>query len=233
MFYYIPRSSFVPPTADDINKSQVVISTLATSLLLHRLGLSGIFTHIFIDEAGQAVESEAVMPLTVANECTCVVLAGDHMQMSPKVYSHEAKVQRLHQSLLERLYRHYDNFYQRQDLRPLTILMRMNYRSRLEILRFIAAIFYGGPDVLVPMSDQATAEGVVPLTFYTAQGREVQDSDSTSYYNIAEMVEVADRIEELYVNWPVEWGPRRADQIGVVTPYADQVTTSIKKFSCS
>ena len=56
------------------------------------------------------------------------------------------------------------------------------------------------------------------------QGREVQDGDSTSYYNSAEVQEVVDRVEELYDMWPHrEWGERRAEHIAVVTPYFDQV----------
>lgn len=42
--------------------------------------------------------------------------------------------------------------------------------------------------------------------------------------NHAEVEEVVVRVEELYMNWPVaEWGPRRAEEIAVVTPYFDQV----------
>ena len=63
----------------------------------------------------------------------------------------------------------------------------------------------------------------MPLTFYTAQGQEVLDGDSTSYYNIAEVEEIVDRVDELFKHWPEEWGERKAELIGVVTPYADQV----------
>lgn len=56
------------------------------------------------------------------------------------------------------------------------------------------------------------------------QGHEVQQSDSTSYYNAAEVQEVTDRVEELFDSWPLaEWGERRAEYIAVVTPYFDQV----------
>lgn len=41
----------------------------------------GFFTHIFIDEAAQALECETLIPLSLANEDTCIVLAGDHMQV--------------------------------------------------------------------------------------------------------------------------------------------------------
>ena len=187
------------------------------------MGLAGQFTHIFIDEAGQALETELIMPLTLASEQTCIVLAGDHMQMSPHVYSVEARRQGFHRSLLERLYRHYENYARHLDITsPLNVLLSVNYRSKMEILRFISAIFYGSPDALKSRSNIPNTR-FVPLTFYAAQGREVQDSDSTSYYNMAEIEEVVDRVEELYEDWPSEWGPRKANSIGIVTPYFDQV----------
>lgn len=42
---------------------------------------TGYFTHILLDEAAQAIECEAIMPLALANEKTRIVLAGDHMQV--------------------------------------------------------------------------------------------------------------------------------------------------------
>ena len=39
------------------------------------------FTHIFIDEAAQSLESETLIPLSVANEKTRIIFAGDHMQV--------------------------------------------------------------------------------------------------------------------------------------------------------
>lgn len=49
--------------------------------LIFLLIFVGFFTHILIDEAAQAMECEAVMPLSLANENTRIVLAGDHMQV--------------------------------------------------------------------------------------------------------------------------------------------------------
>lgn len=43
---------------------------------------AGHFSHILLDEAAQAMECEAIMPLALANEDTRIVLAGDHMQVS-------------------------------------------------------------------------------------------------------------------------------------------------------
>lgn len=46
--------------------------------------ISGMFTHILIDEAAQAMECEALTPLALAKADTRLVLAGDYMQLSPE-----------------------------------------------------------------------------------------------------------------------------------------------------
>ena len=55
--------------------------------------------------------------------------------------------------------------------RPLKLLLKLNYRSKMEILRFISAISYGGPEELIARSEQMDAPSIVPLTFYVAQVR--------------------------------------------------------------
>ncbi len=59
-----------------IDYFQIVITTLSTSLQLCHLDLKGHFTHIFLDEAAQAFECETIMPLSLATENTCIVMAG-------------------------------------------------------------------------------------------------------------------------------------------------------------
>ena len=59
-------------------KPQVIVSTLGLSHYLKRIrGL----THIFIDEAAQTRETEAIIPLQHAEPTTRIVLAGDHCQV--------------------------------------------------------------------------------------------------------------------------------------------------------
>lgn len=43
--------------------------------------LVGLFTHILLDEAAQAMECETIMPFALASKSTRIVLAGDHMQV--------------------------------------------------------------------------------------------------------------------------------------------------------
>ena len=144
-------------------------------------------------------------------------------QVTAKVYSAEARRQKFNMSILERLFRHYDNYEKHAKLsRPLHILLTKNYRTKKEILRYLSASFYGGPDVLLSRSVVPEVR-MSPLMFYTAVGREVQDETSTSFYNIAEAEEVAERVKDLFDNWPSEWGPRKAESIAVVTCYNDQV----------
>lgn len=220
------KTAFEFPTHEDITKHNIVIVTLSTSLLLAELGLQDYFTHIFVDEAAQTLEAEAIMPLTLASKNTCVVLAGDHQQISPKVYSPEACDQKFDMCLLERLFQYYDSFSHKIDpAKPLNILLRINYRTKMEILRFISAIFYGGPDKLESKANLPSVLEITPLMFYAVQGMEIQDSDSISFYNMSEVQEVVERVYELYSRWPAEWGERNPQTIGVVTPYYDQVRT--------
>ena len=58
------------------------------------LGLpSGHFTHIFVDEAGQALEPEVMIPLGfgAGNSDVQIVLAGDPKQLGPILMSKRAE----------------------------------------------------------------------------------------------------------------------------------------------
>ena len=91
------KQTIMLPLREDILSHHIVITTLSTSLNLSQIrDLKGFFSHLFIDEAAQALECEAIMPLSLATDTTCVVLAGDHMQLFPKIYSQEAKLQMFH-----------------------------------------------------------------------------------------------------------------------------------------
>ena len=70
----------------DHNRSKsfrLVVTTNETALrLMDNVNLDpGYFTHIFIDEAAQCIEPEALMPLLLAGPNTKVILAGDHLQV--------------------------------------------------------------------------------------------------------------------------------------------------------
>lgn len=103
------KQSFLAPTKENIHNSQIVVVTLVGSLVLSSIGVKpGAFTHIFIDEAAQVEECQTIMPLSLADEKTCVVLAGDHMQMGQKIYCREAREKKFDRSIVERLISYYD-----------------------------------------------------------------------------------------------------------------------------
>ncbi|XP_058833823.1 probable helicase with zinc finger domain [Topomyia yanbarensis] len=208
--------NFRRPTVEDILKYRIVVVTLNISMELASLELpKGHFTHIFLDEAAQAMECEAIMPLALATEKTRIVLAGDHMQMSPELFSNFAKERKLHISLLERLYDHYPNDF------PCKILLCENYRAHEAIIKFTSELFY--EQKLIASGKQPRHEKFYPLTFFTTRGEDVQDKNSTAFYNNSEVYEVVERVCELRKKWPSSWGKINDQSIGIMTPYADQV----------
>ncbi|XP_063925906.1 probable helicase with zinc finger domain isoform X1 [Zophobas morio] len=207
---------FQLPTFADIDRHKIVVVTLSTSVYLSAMGLPpGIFTHILLDEAAQALECETITPLALATENSRIVLAGDHMQLGPDIFSKFAKDRNLHISLLERLYDHYPPQF------PCKILLCENYRAHETIIQFTSESFYD--QKLVSSSKQPKHFRFYPLTFFTTRGEDVQDKNSTAFYNNSEVYEVVERVAELKRNWPTEWGEVNEQSIGVVTPYADQV----------
>lgn len=161
------------------------------------------------------MECEAIMPLALASENTRIVLAGDHMQMSPEIFSNFAKERRLHISLLERLYDHYPSDF------PCKILLCENYRAHEAIIKYTSELFYD--QKLVASGRIPKHEKFYPLTFFTTRGEDVQDKNSTTFYNNAEVYEVVERVCELRKKWPSAWGKINDQSIGIMTPYADQV----------
>lgn len=207
---------FRRPAKEDLLKYRIVVVTLNISMELASLDLpKGYFTHIFLDEAAQAMECEAIMPLALADTNTRVVLAGDHMQMSPELFSPFAKDRRLHVSLLERLYDHYPVDF------PCKILLCENYRAHEAIIKFTSELFYD--QKLIASGKQPRHDKFYPLTFFTTRGEDVQDKNSTAFYNNSEVYEVVERVQDLRKQWPYSWGKISDQSIGIMTPYADQV----------
>lgn len=172
----------------------------------------------------QANECEAIIPLCLASESTSVILAGDHLQMVQRFYSIEARALGFGRSLTERL----DNLYHAtQDTggsRPV-VRLRVNYRNHSRITEFLSSTLYGNK--LISSSGQESEPcGLPPMNFYSVFGREVQDSNSTSLYNMLEVDEVVQRVKELCGCWPtLQWGSRDDKGVLVTAAYSDQVNS--------
>ncbi|XP_045616313.1 probable helicase with zinc finger domain isoform X2 [Procambarus clarkii] len=208
---------FVMPSEEEILSHRVIVATLNTSRYIASLKLEkGVFSHILIDEAAQAMECEALTPLALAKADTRLVLAGDYMQLSPEVFSKFCEERGLGTSLLERLY----DLYAADS--PCKIMLVENYRSHSAIIKYTSDLFYDGR--LVASGRQTAHPKFHPLTFFTARGEDFQDPNSTAFHNNSEVYEVCEQVGEIINHWPKrEWGPVGEGSIGVVTPYADQM----------
>jgi helicase MOV-10 len=94
----------VPPVAE-LKKYKVVVSTCISASVPHSIGVpAGHFSHVFIDEAGQACEPEALIAIkTMANDRTNLILSGDPKQLGPIIRSDVALEFNFGVSLLDRL----------------------------------------------------------------------------------------------------------------------------------
>ncbi|XP_020604461.1 helicase with zinc finger domain 2-like isoform X3 [Orbicella faveolata] len=216
MYGLIANNAYVLPTRDDVIRHRVVITTLAMSKHLIELQLNhGFFTHILVDEAAQALEPEALIPLALAGPNTKVVFTGDHMQMGPEVYSHYARDWGLQRSLPERLFDHYC---EKKESDGSLIFLTENYRSHPDILQFPSDNFYGKE--LIARSEQASHPRLGPLSFFSVHG--VEEARENSYINAAEVEEIVKRVELLAGDWPREW-KEDLSQIGVISAYMTQI----------
>jgi hypothetical protein len=86
-------------------KFRVVVSTCISACVPYNIGVPrGHFTHIFVDEAGQAAEPEAMIPIkTMSDGRTNIILSGDPKQLGPIVRSDLALTLKLGVSYLDRL----------------------------------------------------------------------------------------------------------------------------------
>jgi helicase MOV-10 len=90
---------------DKMASFRVIITTCLSGCVPPGIGLlRGHFTHIFIDEAGQASEPECLVAITnVLGDATNVILSGDPCQLGPIIQSPIAVEYGLGVSFLERL----------------------------------------------------------------------------------------------------------------------------------
>lgn len=208
------RRAFRPPTRAELEQHRIVVAT--TSQARELRVPAGFFSHILIDEAAQMLECEALTPLRYALPGTRVVLAGDHMQVTPRLFS-VARAQAAGHTLLYRLFQ----LYQQQThevARRSRIIFHENYRSTEAIITFISHHFY------VAKGAPIHARGKVPrhprhypLMFCHVAGNPERDLSLTSWLNTAEVLQVAEQVQEFYSTWPHCWGSREQRHICVVS----------------
>jgi len=242
-YTHFHEGGFGIPPVDVIKKKKIVAVTLASGGKLPNIGLKKHFTHVFMDEAGQAMEPEAICCLLDVTKASHVspptlVFAGDPKQLGPIIRSNMAKEFRLDQSLLERLCKRSpyqrtvengddENSTQLYDVRVMTKLVR-NYRSHPAILELPNARFYDGD--LIARSDRLTSHTLCnweylpkknfPLIFHGVQGKDEREGNSPSWFNPEEAQLVKTYVDLLVKD--TRLNKLKGEEIGVVTPYHKQ-----------
>ncbi|XP_065122965.1 3'-5' exoribonuclease HELZ2 isoform X1 [Paramisgurnus dabryanus] len=207
--------SFIFPTQSDLESQRIIITTTTMARRFLDLKLpKGFFSHILIDEASQMLESEALMALGLADKHTRVVLAGDHMQMAPKLFSVSNNKHSEH-TLLNRLFRYYQDHSSNIGKKS-RIIFNENYRSTAEIVDFVSTHFYVS-DGIKAKGDVPRHPKLYPMMFHHVRGECHLDSISMSWYNRAEVNSVINVIQDLMTDWPEEWGKREPMQICVLS----------------
>ncbi|XP_038054023.1 RNA helicase Mov10l1-like [Patiria miniata] len=222
-----------------ISHQRIIICTCTTAGSLYQLGLKAShFTHVFVDEAGQATEPECLIPvgLSVGPEGQ-IILAGDPMQLGPVLSSHVAKHYGLGQSYLERLIlrtvyrRDADKYRDHGCYDPLLVTKLVeNYRSHPALLGLSSKLFYDNE--LLPRADPKLTHsltsweklpnrnGDCPLLFNGVMGDDMREGNSPSWFNPVEVVQVIRYVQTLLNSTSPVISP---EDVGIITPYRKQV----------
>ncbi|XP_015737379.1 helicase with zinc finger domain 2 isoform X1 [Coturnix japonica] len=202
------------PTQEEIDRHQIIITT---SMLSKNLKVApGYFTHIMIDEAAQMLECEALIPLSYATFETRIVLAGDHMQITPKLFC-VGDGQSADHTLLNRLFQFYQKEKHEVAMKS-RIIFNENYRSTAGIIEFVSKHFYIGKGNAIHASGNIPAHPeIYPLMFCHVPGVAERDMSMMSWHNASEITQVVEKVEEIYQKWPYEWGAQDLKRICVVS----------------
>ncbi|XP_026724105.1 RNA helicase Mov10l1 isoform X2 [Athene cunicularia] len=225
---------------DDIRKAswfRIIITTCSSAGLFYQTEIRlGHFTHVILDEAGQASEPESLIPIGLISEANGqIVLVGDPKQLGPVIKSKIALSFGLNMSLMERLtsreiyLRDEDAFGACGAYNPLLITKLVkNYRSHSALLALPSKLFYHKE--LEVCADTSAVTSLLhweklprkgfPLIFHGIRGNETREGHSPSWFNPTEAVQVMQYCCQLAKN---ENAAVSVTDIGVITPYRKQV----------
>uniref|UniRef100_A0A8C6P2I0 RNA helicase n=1 Tax=Nothobranchius furzeri TaxID=105023 RepID=A0A8C6P2I0_NOTFU len=229
--------SYVYPAKEKLMEYKIIVTTLLSAGRLVSGNIpSGHFTHVFVDEAGHAVETECVVPLAglLDAESGQLVLAGDPKQLGPILRSPFSLKYGMGVSLLERLMTTSSLYQKNEGVYNncfVTKLLR-NYRSHPAILKIPNELFYDGE--LQACADeyacnfyrwwQYLPKQDLPLIFHGVAGEDTRESNSPSFFNVAEVEVLMDYVRKLLQSGRKKGlatiGPK---DIGIIAPYRKQV----------
>ncbi|XP_012712087.2 putative helicase mov-10-B.1 [Fundulus heteroclitus] len=229
--------SYIFPPKEELMEYKIIVTTLLTAGRLVSGDIpSGHFTHVFVDEAGHAVETECLVPLAglLDAETGQLVLAGDPKQLGPILRSPFALKYGMGVSLLERLmtdiplYQKVEGVY---NTCFVTKLLR-NYRSHPTILKIPNERFYEGE--LQACADEYSRniycrwehlpKQGFPVIFHGVAGKDQREATSPSFFNIAEVEVMMDYVRKLLDSQGKKGVAKISPKdIGIIAPYRKQV----------
>ncbi|NXL42242.1 SDE3 helicase, partial [Podilymbus podiceps] len=240
------QSLYVYPSKEHLGRYRILITTLVTAGRLVSANFPpGFFSHVFIDECGQAVEPESVVAiaglLTAMDEKTNpnggqLVLAGDPKQLGPILRSPLAIEHGLGTSLLERLMLHnplYKKSSEGYDPQFVTKLL-WNYRSHEAILRIPNELFYDS-ELKACKSDELDVRSLYcaweelpkkgfPIIFHGVCGEDRREAKSPSFFNTSEIEVVVHYLKKLLQRRGKRGCPSVSPkEVGIISPYRKQV----------
>uniref|UniRef100_A0A182WBI2 RNA helicase n=1 Tax=Anopheles minimus TaxID=112268 RepID=A0A182WBI2_9DIPT len=245
--------------AKHIGRHRVTISTClgVGSLMLMSFDPNH-FTHVIIDEAGQAMEPETLIPICqVSRTSGTVVLVGDPKQLSHPIHFSEGEVWNSNMSLMERLLLNQPLYAVDRQQFPddtagynprLVTMLRINYRSIPSVLSLYNDLFYESAlESFQPVVSEQDVELIAAVRdivrlppaanetcarngffFCGINGTNKQSPESPSWFNPAEACMVHKIVERLY-----RGGRCGPDDIGIITPYVMQVRSIRRIFDAA
>ncbi|XP_033925659.1 helicase MOV-10 [Melopsittacus undulatus] len=240
------QSCYVYPNKEHLRHYRILITTLVTAGRLVSANFPpGYFSHVFIDECGQAVEPESVVAiaglLTAMDEDTNpnggqLVLAGDPQQLGPVLTSPLAIEHGLGTSLLERLMLH-NPLYEKSSggYNPQFVTKLLwNYRSHEAILKIPNELFYDS-ELKACESDELDVRSLYrnweelpkkgfPIIFHGVCGEDRREAKSPSFFNTTEIEVLVEYLKKLLQSRGKGGCPSVSPkEVGIITPYRKQV----------
>ncbi|XP_061759269.1 putative helicase mov-10-B.1 isoform X2 [Nerophis ophidion] len=228
---------YIFPPKEELMKYKVIFTTLITAgrLVTGNLPM-GHFTHFFVDEAGNATETECIIPLAglLDPKSGQVVLAGDHKQLGPIVSSPLGLKFGMGTSLLERMMNHVSLYEKNNGVFDKNFVTKLlcNYRSHPAILKIPNELFYDG-ELLVRANEmirnsfcnwEHLKKKDFPVIFHDVTGVDEREANSPSFFNRAEVDVLMFYVKELLQASGKKGLPKISPKdIGIIAPYRKQV----------
>ncbi|RZC37172.1 helicase mov-10-B.1, partial [Asbolus verrucosus] len=235
------NGSYYGPTIADFQKYRILVTTVVSAAKLVNGGCAkDHFGYIFIDESGQATETETLIPIarilsnnakpgTFAGQ---IVLAGDPRQLGPIIHSTLALEYGFGISMLERLIDtsepYTKNGSNRYNPNALTKLLK-NYRSHSVIIKSSNELFYenelqtcGDNLINAALNWEHLPNPKFPLIFHSVVGIDQREKGSPSFFNIQEVQVVMNYLDQL-IGCKMQGITIKEEHIGIISPYKKQV----------